>query len=53
MVDYPCRHDGDGYLATVENHHGAFDAWVCGDCGNEVPIDRLAPSRQAQLTGSL
>lgn len=47
--NYPCQHDGDGYVTTVESHHGEYKAWVCGDCGTEVPIDKLAPNRRLEL----
>lgn len=40
-MTYACQHTGDGYLTETESHHGEYPAWVCGECGHEVPIDYL------------
>jgi hypothetical protein len=45
--NYPCQHDGNGYLTTAESHYGKYTAWICGDCSHEVPIDALPPTHEA------
>jgi hypothetical protein len=43
-TNYPCQHNGDGYLTTTDTHYGNYEVWVCGDCSKEVPIDELPDS---------
>jgi len=38
MPDPFCPHN-DGYFTEVESHYGTYNAWVCADCGLEVPLD--------------
>jgi hypothetical protein len=47
-MGYKCRHEGDGFLSETESHYGTYDIWVCGDCGHEVPIDKLSLSHPAR-----
>lgn len=48
-TNYSCQHDGEGYVTTVENHYGKYKAWVCGNCGKEVPIDKLPPNKRHEI----
>jgi hypothetical protein len=40
MSQHQCHPEADGYIRETTDEHGTYCIYVCGECGQETPIDR-------------